>query len=202
MTGKRGAGRDTLLECAATLFATAGYDGVSTKQLAAEAGLSIGALYHHFQTKHAVYCAALEWGIARLPAPDTATFDADGGAGAQLTALNTWFCSIISAQTVESRLLRLELLDPHLETLLSDLPPFSIASERFQQLIAQVMPDADPQLMIAAVVSMSFGFAQLAGLRAHVPEFMGKMNGPADIAAAISHILFKPADKADAESGL
>lgn len=186
---KPGPGREKLLASAAALFADSGFDGVSTKQLAAGAGLSIGALYHHFPTKTDAYRAALEWGLSRIAPPA----EPAGTAQAQLEAQVEWFCSVIAAQTMESQLLRLELLDPHLATGLTELAPFSHAFARFQSLMAQVAPQADAEEAVAAIVSLSFGFARLGGLRLAVPGFVRRTPDPAAIAAAAMRIALRPA---------
>ncbi|MFP4502568.1 MAG: TetR/AcrR family transcriptional regulator [Candidatus Hydrogenedentota bacterium] len=53
---------------AAQLFAEYGYHGVTTRQIAAEAGLNIGTVHHHVGTKHALYTAV----YARLFSEDEA----------------------------------------------------------------------------------------------------------------------------------
>ncbi len=187
-------GSDRLVETAGALFAAAGFDGVTTKQLATEAGLSIGALYHHFATKHAAYCAALEWGVSRIAPPNPAIFGESGDPRDQLDMLIAWFCSAISAATIESQLLRLELLDPHLEMRLSNLAPFSLAFARFQVLMHRLAPDADADLVVAAIVSLSFGFSRLAGLKLQVPDFAHKMQEPAAIAKVVTQLIFRHPD--------
>ena len=55
-------------EAAARLFAEHGYHGVTTRQIAAAAGLNIGTVHHHVGTKHALYAAV----YARLFSEDEA----------------------------------------------------------------------------------------------------------------------------------
>lgn len=184
---KAGAGRERLIETAGALFAASGFDGVTTKQLAAQAGLSIGALYHHFPTKEAAYRTALEWGISRIPDPPA--FSAHVGARDHIHAQIAWFCKVISGDGVESQLLRLELLDPHLDTPLSTLPPFSTSLARFQELMARHLPGQDADLVLAAVVSMSFGFARLGALRVQIPEFTARMRDPAEMARVVTRMV-------------
>src|SRR5580658_11143898 len=61
--GKRAAqGRATrgqLIEVATSLFATRGYEGTSIEAVLAAAGVSRGALYHHFAGKEALFTAAV-----------------------------------------------------------------------------------------------------------------------------------------------
>lgn len=188
MIRKRGTGRNKLLETAGALFAAGGFGGVTTKQLASEAGLSIGALYHHFPTKEAAYRAAVAWGLSRIHDPDAAVFEGD--AKSQLEAQVSWFCSVIAASTVESQLIRLELLEPHLDRRLSDLQPFKASYMRFQKLLGQLAPDADAELMLAAIVSLAFGFSRLGGLHREAPSLAGKLQDPADIAGMVMRLIF------------
>jgi AcrR family transcriptional regulator len=62
--GKRAAqGRATraqLIEVATSLFAGHGYEGTSIEAVLAAAGVSRGALYHHFAGKEALFTAVLE----------------------------------------------------------------------------------------------------------------------------------------------
>src|SRR6202021_4256177 len=62
--GKRAAqGRATrgqLIEVATSLFADHGYEGTSIEAVLTAAGVSRGALYHHFAGKEALFTAVLE----------------------------------------------------------------------------------------------------------------------------------------------
>src|SRR5439155_1143503 len=58
--------RDVILDAAERCFAERGFAGVSTREIAAEAGLrNQASLYHHFTDKRALYEAALARGAAR-----------------------------------------------------------------------------------------------------------------------------------------
>src|ERR1700728_2027176 len=62
--GKRAAqGRATrgqLIDVATSLFAEHGYEGTSIEAVLAAAGVSRGALYHHFAGKEALFTAVLD----------------------------------------------------------------------------------------------------------------------------------------------
>ena len=51
-------------EAARTLFAAHGYAAVGLEQVAAAAGVTRGAVYHHFGSKDRLLAAALEHGFA------------------------------------------------------------------------------------------------------------------------------------------
>src|SRR5579863_680672 len=49
-----------IIAAARRLFAASGYEGTSTEAVLEEAGISRGALYHHFEHKQALFAAVLE----------------------------------------------------------------------------------------------------------------------------------------------
>ncbi|HKW88680.1 MAG TPA: TetR/AcrR family transcriptional regulator [Candidatus Acidoferrales bacterium] len=57
---KAAATRARIVAVARRLFAAAGYEGTSTEAVLEEAGVSRGALYHHFENKAALFAAVLE----------------------------------------------------------------------------------------------------------------------------------------------
>jgi AcrR family transcriptional regulator len=59
-TDRRGTARERLLDAAARVFAERGYRGASVEDVAAEAGVTKGALYWNFKSKEDVLFALLE----------------------------------------------------------------------------------------------------------------------------------------------
>jgi AcrR family transcriptional regulator len=51
---------DRLLDCVLGLLVADGYEGISIRRVAAAAGVSIGAVQHHFPTKDALLAAAMD----------------------------------------------------------------------------------------------------------------------------------------------
>jgi AcrR family transcriptional regulator len=56
--------RDSILEAAIRLFSERGFQGTTTRELAAAVGVSEPVLYQHFPTKSDLYSAIIEWKIA------------------------------------------------------------------------------------------------------------------------------------------
>lgn len=52
--------RQALISAGRALFVERGFQGASTPEVAARAGVTRGALYHHFADKLALFCAVLE----------------------------------------------------------------------------------------------------------------------------------------------
>jgi AcrR family transcriptional regulator len=57
---RREATRAALIESGRKLFSTRGYDAVGTEEIVAAAGVTRGALYHHFDGKRGLFAAVFE----------------------------------------------------------------------------------------------------------------------------------------------
>jgi AcrR family transcriptional regulator len=73
----RGTARERLLDAAADLFAERGFRGASVDDIAAQAGLTKGALYWNFKSKDELFFALVE---ERVDRPLRALMDLTGGA--------------------------------------------------------------------------------------------------------------------------
>lgn len=170
--GRPGNGRERLIEAACALFGEQGFDTVGMKELAKSAGLTIGAIYHHFDSKELIYQAALETAVGRLPhAP---TVEAEAMPPRQgLEALVAWFSNAL----LREPLLRQELLSPHLKKPLTSLPEFKGPMETFHRLLPLGAPESDPAMTLVAIVSLSFGLTSLKGIpgAAELPSDPGQL---------------------------
>jgi AcrR family transcriptional regulator len=83
--------RDQLIEVATRLFAENGYEGTSIEAVLASAGVSRGALYHHFAGKEALFEAVFQAVSERITADLSATVrDSTSAADALRTAALAW----------------------------------------------------------------------------------------------------------------
>jgi AcrR family transcriptional regulator len=72
-TGKGSATRQRILAVAASLFIERGYHAVSTRDLAAAANLTHGALYGHFRSKGQLLVEVIRWKLAEREHTDEFT---------------------------------------------------------------------------------------------------------------------------------
>jgi len=77
-TAQRTDGRERLLREALALFLEAGYDGVSMQRIAAAAGVTKGAPYHHFAGKDDLFAHAVHRHLSGLELGIVAALDAPG----------------------------------------------------------------------------------------------------------------------------
>jgi AcrR family transcriptional regulator len=188
------AGRERLLRTAESLFAEQGYDSISTKLLAQTAGLTIGALYHHFASKLELYQETLRDALSRLPAVPADLLAPNGQPDRQLTELVEWFSALIAGDSPGAALLRRELLAPHLDCPLSDFELFVAPLERFRALMAELAPQADVELVEGAIISLTFGFANMKGLLRLLPALQERLRSPQEIARQVTSLVFTGLD--------
>ncbi len=78
-------GRRGVLDAAAELFVTHGYEGTTLRQIATAAGIKAGSIYHHFDSKEALFLAVLRDGMTvMVDAFKGATDQADTDTSARL----------------------------------------------------------------------------------------------------------------------
>lgn len=101
--------RDALIEAARALFAEQGYAGVGTEQIVRAAGVTRGALYHHFEDKRDLFEAVYARVEAEL-AEKIAAGALAGGAADPLAAMRAGAEMFLQAST-EPEAQRIVLLD-------------------------------------------------------------------------------------------
>ena len=181
---------ETILAAAEGLFARHGYDGVSTKQLAAAAGVTIGALYHHFAGKEALYEAATRRAFSRRSAVPKKLVESQAPARERLTQQVAWFVGSLITDKNFGLLLRRELLDPRSDAKrLVYLDVFQQALGLFKDLIQQLAPEADADVAVASMLALVFGFANLKGLYAIVAGVRKSLSTPEQIAEHATRLL-------------
>jgi AcrR family transcriptional regulator len=74
-SGRRAQTRGRLLEAAARVYARRGFDGATLDEVAAEAGLTKGAVYDHFGSKEKLLLALLDEHLASQIGEQIALFD-------------------------------------------------------------------------------------------------------------------------------
>jgi AcrR family transcriptional regulator len=100
--------RDRLIDAARDLFGQHGYDGTSIEAILRAAGIQRGALYHHFDSKRAVFDAVLDRVIADLAAKVAEAARAAPDPAASLRA----GCAAWLHLTLDPALQRITILDP------------------------------------------------------------------------------------------
>ena len=97
--------REKILEVAESLFARRGYSGVGLRELAEAADLSKSSLFHHFESKAALYCGVLTRVLERVDAAVRPALEEAGDPADRLLALLDLLVDVLAEQPATSRLL-------------------------------------------------------------------------------------------------
>jgi AcrR family transcriptional regulator len=109
-----GSRRDQILDAAMQCFASSGFRGTTTREIASRVGLTEAALYRHFASKEALYAAII---ARKIDAPDlTAHLEATAAAGddrAVLGGLARTLIERVEADPAFIRILLFTALEGH-----------------------------------------------------------------------------------------
>ena len=155
-------GRSRVLDAAAELFVAQGYSGTTLRQIAATAGIKAGSVYHHFDSKEALYVAVLSEGMvvmtdAFAAAQDQLATDAD-----------------VSIQLLAHVRAHLGAVFEHGPYTTAHVSSFSSAPESVR---TQVVPERDHyERMWSALFDRCFPALSAQELRLHRLILFGAMN--------------------------
>lgn len=158
--------RDAILDAALSCFSKYGLDGATLRDISAEAGLSLGAIYNYFPAKAEIIEALRERSIREEPtlrdrsaaAEDPLRIERDiqfifermqqpESEDANRTAVFLWANALLSEPTRRGQL-----------ESLSDLKALWIAEYQRRQETGQVKPELDPTYIYHAVLALIIGF--------------------------------------------
>lgn len=162
--------RAALIAAARELFLSRGYAATGTPEIVAAAGLTRGALYHHFADKTALFLAVAEQ-LAQEVADDVARGSSrhDRPVDALLAGADAYFVSM--GHPGRARLLLLEapsVLTPGQVASLSERAGFLALKEGLTQLLGAA-PGQVPVHELAVLLSAAFDRAALAMAQGEAP---------------------------------
>ncbi len=135
-TRRRGTAlRDQVLDTALTLFSEHGYFNTSIHDIRRAAGVSIGAIYHHFGNKETLAKSLYDRLVSRMQATVSASCAGESGCLAQSRAI---IAGLFELTEQEPRMMQFILLAQHREYL-PDEPP--ICSSQPFRFMRQVVDD-------------------------------------------------------------
>jgi AcrR family transcriptional regulator len=169
---RRARTRSSLIDAAATVFARRGYHGASLEEVAAEAGLSKGAVYYNFESKEALFLALLDQHIdARLHMLEDLRQRPDSGASmregarrvaSSLRADRDWcllfleFCAQAAREPAVRRRFnaRMDRVHAALETTVAALAPPGASTEHLAAAIDAVVDGVAVRAMLRPSVDI------------------------------------------------
>jgi len=141
---------------AVDLFATRGIDATSLQMIADALGITKGAVYYHFKTKHEIVLAVCADSFDALEAAVTEAETIES-----VTSLERALDHLVPrlvAQAVESRSVFSKLrFDPVMVRLMADDARYEDLLARLDRLLGGVGPDAEAMVRTAAAISALAG---------------------------------------------
>lgn len=99
------AGEAAILDAAVMLFSAHGFDAVSMREVASEAGVSKANIYHHFESKEALYRAILEQSADDLSGLVETLAESSGSFESRISEFATGHLQHLDANPLASRLI-------------------------------------------------------------------------------------------------
>lgn len=180
-----------ILDTAEQMFARRGLDAVTTKEIAAGAGVAVGAIYHHFPSKDAIYTAVVKRAFGGTSVLPPEVYDAERPAAERLEKLVAWYIRALVDNDTFRGLLNREVLDPRSDMpLLLDREVFAEPLELFHRLLHEIAPGADGELAVVSTFALVFGLTNLRGLSGSYPA-VERLVTAEQIAAHTTHLVLK-----------
>ncbi|MEZ5573761.1 MAG: TetR/AcrR family transcriptional regulator [Halioglobus sp.] len=163
--------RENILREAVQLFANAGYDGVSMRELGRRVGVRAATLYHHFPDKESLYLAAVARAFENTRQALLGTLVQDAAPNERLEKLVDRFVALISEDVTFRKLLLRELID--VDDARLALLARHVFRDIHQEIVAlarELTSDLDPYLFSNSLVGMVLYSIQSAPLRRHLGD--------------------------------
>lgn len=182
--------REAVLERSVSLFAAAGFHGVSMRDIAANVGVTPAALYHHFPDKEQLYLEAVAYAFEEKMGPLKALLDGAGNPWEQLEAFISQLAGLLTADRDFLRLMQWVRLDndEQRQRSLADCV-FREMFDGLNRLVAKLAPGHDPHLLVGTLMGMVvFPFEALTVQR-YMPDYQGQLEAPEIMARHVVNLL-------------
>jgi len=184
--------RDEILTAAIQLFSTAGYAGVSMRDIARVCHLNVGSLYHYFEDKQHLHLAAMQQAFAGRSVILLDILESSEPPLQRLTKLIDILCQLLNEDQTFSRLIQREMLD-------ADAVRLKLLAERvfgqfpsaLNNLCRQLNPDLDPALLATSIMGMVLYLYQSAPLRKNLFGFQIECEQPEIISRHLQRLLYQ-----------
>jgi TetR/AcrR family transcriptional regulator len=171
------AGETAILGAAVKLFSQKGYNAVSMRGVAQEAGVSKANIYHHFESKEALYRAILSASAAELSGLVSDLAKAGGSFDARILEFSSAHLEHLQGNALTSRVILREAFsgdDVHSRMLVEE-----VFGEIFERLVSifrsgqqagVLRADLDPALCATLLIGADVFFFQAGGVLKHLPQ--------------------------------
>jgi AcrR family transcriptional regulator len=182
--------RDTILRKTATLFAMAGYAGVSMRDIANAAGITPAALYHHFRDKSELYRATMAYAFGSKMSDLPSIVLGEAPIEKRFTGFVLWFCRLMATDDIYARLMQREMLDGDDDRL--HFLTEEVFREPFKQtmvMMEEIAPKGDAHQLSVFVFGLIFGYFAFSPIRRLQPGFRPEHDDPEKVAGDVSQLV-------------
>ncbi|MDP2901825.1 MAG: TetR/AcrR family transcriptional regulator [Methylovulum sp.] len=182
--------KEKILNEAIILFAEKGYPGLSMRQLATAANISVAAIYHHFPDKNALYLDAIQYAFSGKELVFARVWESEGTPEEKLARFIRSLLEVMQQDRNFHRLIQREIMeaDPERMQLLAQ----SVFNKQFcllMQLANELAPDQDAHLVATSIISLVKNYIEYQPLNKNFPGRKPEHEQPEVIAAHITGLL-------------
>lgn len=171
------AGEAAIMDSAVRLFSENGFDGVSMRQIAEAAGVSKANIYHHFQSKEALYLAIIRQSAGRLTRLIENLEEGRGNFDQRLRQFAHAHLEHVFENSMTVRLVLREAFSGDeeksrllVEQFVGGIIKRLIAIFKSGQEAGVLRPDLDPALCAMQLMGSDLFYFQSYGMLKHLPE--------------------------------
>ena len=182
--------RVLILECAISLFASAGFAGVSMREIAAAVGITPAALYHHFANKQALHLEAMRHAYEQHADARLAALAPEGSPEERLERFVATISADLRANSDLRLLMQREYLDGDEQRL--RLLVEHVFRKQFDTLMAlakSLAPQYDPHLLVISIFGLVMYHFETTAIRYFLPGYRVEHDDPAVIAQHVVHLI-------------
>jgi len=167
--------KEKIVCLAISLFAQKGYHGVSMREMAKTANLSVAGLYHYFPDKESLYQQAIKHCFASKTLSFSSVWQADVSSNDKLSLFVHCLLKLMHEDKDFHRLLQQELLladEAKLKSLADDV--FKEPFNELLKLVTQLFPQQPPYLMAISILSLVLYHLEIQRLGRYLPGYQQK----------------------------
>lgn len=175
--------REAVLEHAMTLFAGAGFHGVSMRDIAAGVGVTPAALYHHFPDKERLYLDVIAHAFEEKMGPLKDLLDTPAPPWERLEAYITRLAALLGSERDYLRLMQWVMLDD------DEQRQHSLANYVFQDMFGglcrlseELAPGRDPHLLAVTLIGLVVFPFEVLPVHRFMPGYRNQLDTPSLIA--------------------
>jgi AcrR family transcriptional regulator len=182
--------REEILDLSVPLFAALGFDRVSMRDIAAAAGVTPAALYHHFADKEQLCQEVVAYAFQEKVESLQAIVDGEGSPWDRLELVVVQFTRILAQEQNFRRLMQWVLLDSHERRVQSLVDcVFRDLFRVLYQLAGELDPDRDAHQQVVSIVGLVIYPFETQAVRRFLPGYQPQHEDPAVIARHIVGLL-------------